>query len=285
MARSTKIVESGDTRPDQWDAVADGWNRYTPQIRAWLTEASATMLDMACIGPGMRVLDVAAGTGDQSGDVARRVGGAGSVLATDISGRMLAVAAVNLRAAGHGQVQTMLTDGAALALDNANFDAAICRLGLMFFADPLRGLEGVRRALRPGGRFGAMVFSEPSRNPCIGIVAAITARHAGLPVDGPARPGGLLSLGAPGLIETLFRSAGFVDVEVRRIDAPFRMASVGDYLEFIRTAASPVTTILDRIDEPSRRAAWAEIADALAPFASADGWDAPTELLLAAGAR
>jgi SAM-dependent methyltransferase len=285
MTASTFPQRGGSAAAAAWDAAAAGWNGQAPQIRAWLSEATAAMLDMADIRPAMRVLDLAAGAGDQSGDIARRVGPGGAVLATDISPRMLEAAAASLRAAHLTNVRTLLADGEALGLDDANFDAAACRLGLMFLDDPLRGLQTVRRALRPGGRFCAMVFSEPSTNPCIGLTVSIARRHAGLPMGDPYRPGSLMSLGKPGLIEALFRTAGFVDVEVRRVSAPFRLASVEAYLQFIRTAAGPVMAILDAIDEPARRAAWAEITEALSPFTGAAGWEAPTELLLAAGAR
>ena len=50
----------------QWDQAAAGWNEHTPQIRAWLRQATEAMLDMAGVAPGARVLDVAAGAGDQT---------------------------------------------------------------------------------------------------------------------------------------------------------------------------------------------------------------------------
>ncbi len=283
---SPTVPEHYDTcARSRWDAAADGWDEQAPQIRAWLREATAAMLDMADIGPGMKVLDVAAGTGDQTADIAGRVGPGGSVLATDVSPRMLAAAAANLSAAGLGNARTLLTAGETLALDGANFDAAVCRLGLMFFGDPLAGLQAIRRTLRPGGRFCAMVFSEPSANPCIGITVSIARRHAGLLPDDPYLPGALLSLGKPGLIEELFRSAGFVDLELRSVSAPLKLVSVEEYLRFVRTAAGPVMTILDRMSPDIWRAARAEMAAALSAYATVDGWEAPTELLLAAGAR
>lgn len=285
MTASTFPRRGGSPACSSWDAAAAGWNEQGSKIRAWLGEATVAMMDMADIRPGMQVLDVAAGAGDQSCDIARRVGPSGTVLATDISPSMLAAAAANLRAANLDNVRTLVADGEALGLEDANFDAAACRLGLMFFGDPLRGLQAIRHALRPGGRFCAMVFSEPSTNPCIGLTISIAMRRAGLPMADPYRPGSLMSLGKPGLIEELFRTAGFVDVEVRRVSAPFSLASVEDYLRFIRTAAGPVMTILDGIDEATRRTAWAEITEALSPFTGAAGWEAPTELLLAAGAR
>jgi SAM-dependent methyltransferase len=279
---SEQLPHSAST---QWDAAADGWDAQTPRIRAWLAGPTVAMLDMADVRPDMRVLDVAAGAGDQSCDIARRVGPDGEVLATDVSPRMLAAATANFRAAGYDNVKTRVADGETLGLDDANFDASVCRLGLMLLGDPLRGLQSARRALRPGGRFCAMVFSEASANPCIGILVAIATRHAGLPAGNPYRPGALLSLGQSGLVEALFSSAGFVDIDVKRMSAPFRLPSVDDYLGFVRTAAGPVMAILDRIEPTARQAAWAEIGEALLPFAGTDFWEAPTELLLVSGAR
>lgn len=285
MASPALSEPDDNSARSRWDAAADGWKEQAPQIRAWLGDATAAMLDMADVGPGMKVLDVAAGTGDQSCDIACRVGPGGSVLATDVSPRMLAAAAANLSAAGLVNARTLLIEGETLGLDNANFDAAVCRLGLMFFGDPLAGLQAIRRTLRPGGRFCAMVFSGPSANPCIGIIVSIALRHAGLLASDPYLPGALLSLGKPGLIEGLFRSAGFVDVAIRSVSAPFKLASVEEYLRFVRTAAGPVMTILDRLSPDTWQAARAEMAAALSAYATSDGWEAPTELLLVAGAR
>src|SRR5689334_11080227 len=79
----------------QWDQAAAGWDAHEPQIRAWLAGATEAMIDKAGIGPGSRVLDVAAGAGGQTLDVAERVGATGQVLATDLSPAILALAQAN----------------------------------------------------------------------------------------------------------------------------------------------------------------------------------------------
>jgi SAM-dependent methyltransferase len=125
---------------EQWDSHAKGWNDKSAQIRDWLCESTDAMLEMAEVRPGARVLDVAAGAGDQTLDIAKRVGPAGHVLATDLSPAILAFAKDNARRAGYGQVETLVVDGENLNVAEASFDAAICRLGLMFFPDPGKGL-------------------------------------------------------------------------------------------------------------------------------------------------
>ena len=269
----------------EWDAAAAGWDAHGPQIGAWLSRATEAMIGMAGVGPGSQVLDVAAGAGEQTLAIARRVGPTGRVLATDLSPQILARAADHARRAGHAQVQTLVADAEDLGLEPATFDAAVCRLGLMLFNDPLRGLREMHRALRPGGRVCAMVFSRPERNPCITILMATALRHAGLPAADPHRPGGLLSLGQPGRANQLFTAAGFQDVATTQIDAPFKLPSARDYLDFVRDSGSPIRQILGRLDAAAAAAAWADMETQLSVFTTTSGWEGPNELLLTAGRR
>ena len=135
----------------QWDQAASGWNAHTAQIREWLQPATEAMLEMAGVRRGARVLDVAAGAGDQTLDIAQRVGPDGYVLATDLSGSILEFAKGNARRAGYGNVGTLVADGESLQIDEGGFDATVCRLGLMLFPDPRQGLREMYRALKPGG--------------------------------------------------------------------------------------------------------------------------------------
>jgi SAM-dependent methyltransferase len=269
----------------QWDSAAAGWDAQTPQIRAWLAGATAAMLGAARIGSRMRVLDVAAGAGDQTLDVARRVGIGGSVLATDLSPAILTLAERNAHAAGLSNVTTRVGDGEELNPDDGSFDAAVCRLGLMLFPAPARALSAVHRVLHPGGRFAALVFSEPRVNPALGIVMSTAFRHAGVPPRDPFAPGALFSLGRPGALEAMFTEAGFTEVVATRVDAPFRLSSAADYVAFVRTSAPPILGLLARLDEAARAAAWADIEAGLAVFTTPTGWEGPNELLLVSGTR
>jgi SAM-dependent methyltransferase len=269
----------------QWDGAAAGWNAHGAQIRAWLHEPTEAMCRMAGVAPGLRVLDVAAGAGDQTLAIAQLVGVHGHVLATDLSPAILALARDNALRAGFAQVETRPADGEDLGLPEASFDAAVCRLGLMFFADPLRGLCEIRRALRPGAGLCTMVFSRPEKNPCLAILMSSALKHAGLPARDPFTAGGLLSLGKPGRIDDLYRSAGFEDVATTAVDAPFCLPSVDHYLSFVRNSASPILQILAGLDSAAAEAAWAEMRERLMPFTTPAGWQGPNELLLTAGRR
>ena len=268
-----------------WDTAAAGWNHHAALIHAWLHDATQTMLNEAHIGPGRRVLDIAAGAGDQTLDIARRVGPRGRVLATDLSPGILALALKNAEAEGLLQVSTQVADAQSMGLAGANFDAGVSRLGLMFCPTPLAALSEIRAALRPQGRFSALVFGRPEHNPCLTITLAMARQHAGM-VNGaeaqaprPFEPGSLMSLGKPGLLEALLHTAGFVDVSVRYVSAPFHTNSAEQYVDFLRSSASPIIEILAPLAEAARQGAWADITEQLKVFNAPSGWVGPNELL------
>jgi SAM-dependent methyltransferase len=262
-----------------------GWNDYSAQIRAWLRPATDAMLAMAGVRPGARVLDVAAGAGDQTLDIAQRVGPSGAVLATDFSPAILGYAKAAAERAGCANVRTLVADAERLALAEAEFDAAVCRLGLMLLPDPLAALRAMRRALKPGAGTCVMVFSTPQANPCVALLMATALEHAGLAPRDPFQPGGLFSLGKPGALDELFRAAGFGDVATTKLPAPFRLPSARAYLDFVRASASPIQQIVDGLDPAGREAAWTAMEARLKKFDTAVGWEGPNELLLTAARR
>ena len=196
-----------DTTRAQWEDAAAAWHAWGPTLEDWLGQATTLMLDTARITTGATVLDVAAGAGGQSLEAARRVGPSGHVLATDISPAILDYAAQTAAAAGLANVATRELDGERLDVDPASFDAVISRLGLIYFPDQPGALAGQYRALRPGGRIAAIVYSTPDRNGFFSIPVSIIRRRAQLPPPAPGQPGPF-SLGGPGVLEDAFRQPG-----------------------------------------------------------------------------
>src|SRR4028119_478396 len=93
-------VKYKETTREQWQEAAEAWHHWGPTLKEWLDEATETMLDMAGVGRGGRVLDVAAGAGGQTVRAAKRVGPDGDVLATEISSDILEFARESARQAG-----------------------------------------------------------------------------------------------------------------------------------------------------------------------------------------
>ncbi|MDM0113987.1 methyltransferase domain-containing protein [Variovorax sp. J22R133] len=271
---------------DAWDRAAEGWSRSTPLVRAWLRQATAAMLAEARLQLGARVLDLAAGAGDQTKDIAQAVGSSGDVLATDISPRILDFARQNIRDAGLPNVRFAVADAQQPLHGEAPFDAVLCRLGLMFCMRPDAALAATFQALRPGGRFVALVFGEPANNPCISTMMKLARKHRGLDASAsPCAEGGLFSLSAPGRMASLLTAAGYADVTVASLDAPFELPDAAAYIAFVRSSGSPIMEVLAPLDAPARQAAWQEMEAALQTFQSAQGWSGPNELLLCSATR
>jgi len=277
-------VRYKDTTRAQWEDAAAAWHAWGPTLEEWLGEATTLLLDAAGVTTGSRVLDVAAGAGGQSIAAAQRVGDAGAVLATDISPAILDYAAAAATAAGLTNVRTRELDGERLDVDAAAFDAVISRLGLIYFPDQPGALAGQYRALRPGGRISAIVYSTADRNGFFSVPVSIIRRRAQLPPPAPGQPGPF-SLGGHGVLEDAFRQAGFRDVGSQAIPAPLRLPRAADCVRFERESFGVLHQMLAGLTPEEQEAAWQEISTELARFEGADGFEGPCELIVGWGVK
>jgi ubiquinone/menaquinone biosynthesis C-methylase UbiE len=122
------------------------------------------LLDHTSIKPGMRVLDVATGSGPAARCAARRVGAEGHVTATDIAAPMLDVARSKPPIDGAAPITFIQSPAAPLRVESNAFDLAICQQSLQFFPDRLAALREMKRALRPGGQLAVAVWTEIADN-------------------------------------------------------------------------------------------------------------------------
>lgn len=269
----------------QWDRAASAWNNWAPLLTRWLGPATEMMLDMANVQTGSRVLDVAAGAGEQTLAAARRTGPTGYVLATDLSPVILKHAAANARLAGFTQVETQVRDGEALAeIDADPFDAVISRVGLIYFPDQHKALTGMRNQLRPGGRVGAITYAGADLNGFFSVPVGIIRRRAALPAPLPGQPGPF-SLGDPDVLAQRFIDVGFLDVEIERVDAPVRLDSALECLQFEQESFGALHQMMGDLSEQEQDDTWAEIEEALGEFEKDGRFEGPCEMLVAAATK
>jgi ubiquinone/menaquinone biosynthesis C-methylase UbiE len=278
-------VKYKETTREQWQEAAKAWDSWGPTLEEWLGQATEIMLDVAGVGPGSRVLDVAAGAGGQTLSAARRVGPTGYVLATDISSKILEYTLEAVQKQGLANVETHVMDGENLEeLDQGSFDAVISRVGLIYFPDQQKALSGMRRALKPGGRISAIVYSTPENNKFFSIPISIIRRRAQLPPPLPGQPGPF-SLGNPGVLEKAYEKAGFRDVSARTVPAPLRMPSAAECVRFERESFGALHQMLSGVDDAEKNAAWEEIEQELRQFEGPDGFEGPCELVVGGGIK
>ena len=278
-------VKYKQTTREQWQEAAERWHGWGPTLEEWLGEATEAMLEMAGVGAGSRVLDVAAGAGGQTIAAARRVGSTGHVLATDISPNILEFASAAAQDEGLTNVETRVMDGEELeGLEESTFDAVISRVGLIYFPDRRSALAGMLRALKPGGKLAAVVYSTPENNKFFSIPVSIIRRRAQLPPPLPGQPGPF-SLGADGVLEDAYRQAGFREVETRIVPSPLHLSSATECVRFERESFGALHQMLSGLPESERGAVWEEVEEELRQFEGADGFEGPCEMVVGAGVK
>jgi ubiquinone/menaquinone biosynthesis C-methylase UbiE len=278
-------IKYKETTRQQWQAAAGAWHEWGPTLAAWLDPATELMMEMADIRAGSRVLDVAAGAGEQTLLAAKRAGPKGYVLATDISSNILEFAQQNAHQAGLVNVETRVLDGEGLdELAPDSFDAVISRVGLIYFPDQQKALTGMRRALKSGGKLAAVVYSTPENNRFFSIPVSIIRKRAQLPPPLAGQPGPF-SLGAAGVLEAAYQKAGFHDIRIQVVPAPLKMKSAAECVRFERESFGALHQMLSGLNETERAETWKEIEETLRQFESPTGFEGPCEMIIGAGTK
>jgi ubiquinone/menaquinone biosynthesis C-methylase UbiE len=215
------------------------------------------LLRAARIAPGMRVLDIATGTGLAAEAALGVVGPMGHVTAADLSAAMVDEARTRLSNAKN--VSVVVEDGQALSFSDGSFDAVVCSLGLMFFPEPLRGLAEFRRVLRSGGRAAISVNTVSERSYYTRINIAI-AQHVPSLAEAAAR---VFSLGDETRLRSLFEAAGFQDVEITAEAHRFALPSFDAYFSPIEQGAGSSGQAFVSLPEDARRAVREEVRNDL----------------------
>lgn len=174
------------------------------QHRVW-AGPTADAWERAGIHPGAHVLDVGCGPGYGTFDLAQLVGESGRVYAVDVSARFVGHLAEEARRRGIGHIEARVEDLETLSVPASSVDFAFARWVLCFLRNPERAVERVARALRPGGAFVVMDYSNyeafriaprsAAMERVIGAVAASFRTHGGNPDVGLDVPGYMVRAG------------------------------------------------------------------------------------------
>lgn len=257
--------------------AAEHWQQDVKRRQQDMAEATQLMLEAAGLKPADHVLDIAAGTGDQSLLAARIVGSNGSVLATDISPEMLNIAARLAQQEGLTNVTTRVMDAEQLDLEDNAFDAVICRLGLMLMPHPQQAMREIRRVLKPGGKLAALVWSN---NPLFSLSLTIMAKHmqdTSIPASNP------FTLADPAVFERELTGAGFHDVMTRPIPFHSHYASLEAFLQ--SSGKRIMADVVGQLSQPDQQHLLDEVKQALSQFEGPQGLVAPAEMLLGVATR
>ncbi|MBW8186554.1 bifunctional demethylmenaquinone methyltransferase/2-methoxy-6-polyprenyl-1,4-benzoquinol methylase UbiE [Shewanella nanhaiensis] len=122
-------------------------------------------IESAGARPGMKVLDLAGGTGDLTAKFSHLVGDKGQVTLADINDSMLKVGREKLRDKGIvGNVNYVQANAEALPFPDNHFDIITIAFGLRNVTDKDAAIRSMLRVLKPGGKLLVLEFSKPKHD-------------------------------------------------------------------------------------------------------------------------
>ena len=271
MATSFNPTEFKAKMRAEWGSAAAGWRRWHDVVEAedGGKRHSAKLVELAVVGSGDTVLDVAGGYGEPSLTAARVVAPEGRVICTDISPEMLAFGKERAAKAGLNNVQFIQGDAEQLEFPAASFDAILSRAGLMFLPDVVGTLRRLRTFLKPRGRLAATVWGP---QPTVQFTAAVPtiSEALKLPPPPPGQPG-IFALADLNKLATLVKEAGYEDVKTGTIDIVFTTDSPEQYTEFIRGVAPAIAGLVDAQPSDIGERVWNKVTEGWKRFQDSDG--------------
>jgi len=267
---------------NRWEAAAPGWAKWEHVLALGFKDATETMLDMAKVCPGMNVLDVACGAGSTSLQAAERVGVTGRIVSSDISATMLEHVRQRASSRGIKNIETLECAAEDISVGSDRFDAAISRLGLMLFPEPINSGAAIRNALKPGARFVPLVFTTAPNNPFMSESMQILLRHANKEPPPPGGPG-IFALGVPGTLQATLEKSGYTEVTSETVSVRLTLKSAGEALEMMRGAFGNYRGVVADLSEDARNTAWSEVGEFLQQFETGAEWQVELEVVIGSG--
>lgn len=194
-----------------WNAIAVGYDEFVTPTHMWLANQGLRRVGLK---PGMRFLDVAAGSGALSIPAARS---GAQVLSVDLSPVMVEQLTARARKEGLG-LEARVMDGHALELEDNTFDICGSQYGVMLFPDLPRGLSEMVRVTKPGGKVLLHAYGPPQEIEFLGFfMAAMQAAvpdFSGLPTDPVPLP---FQVADPEKLRRELIGAGLKEVKVETV--------------------------------------------------------------------
>jgi ubiquinone/menaquinone biosynthesis C-methylase UbiE len=227
-----------------WDRVANNWQKWWKTIEKGAEKVSRRLIELAEIKSGSKVLDIATGIGEPAITAAKKVGGSGHVLATDISPQMLSVAKERAISLGlQNLIEFKEGDIETIELPSSAFDAVLCRWGLMFLPDLKAGLSNIYQSLLNDCRFAAAVWASPAQDTLIATMMNTIMKETNSQPPPPGTPGPF-SLSDENSLKNSFMIAGFKDPAVERMNVSFEFDSPSDFTAWTTETAAPLQKMI-----------------------------------------
>ncbi|MCW3839095.1 methyltransferase domain-containing protein [Micromonospora yasonensis] len=246
------------------------WADHAAQWDAVSAELNEALLTAAGINPDDRVLDLGCGNGQTTRLAARRARD-GSATGVDLSGPMLQAARTHAAGEGLTNVRFEQGDVQVYRFPPGEFDVALSRGGLTFFADPAAAFTNIAHALRPGGRLAFTCARAVGDQQWFTVF--MTALAGRVPRSDPRATyePGMFSLADPQRIDELLTAAGFRDITITGLDPAMTYGHDAADAAQLVLGSGPARALLENGDRKAATRARIALTTALGNYEQPDG--------------
>ena len=276
---------NADSNP-QWGSsyrliASEKWKAKSAAMGRDVTEA---LVEYAQPRPGMKVLDLASGTGEPAISLAARVGPEGQVTALDLSSELLEIASERAQQRGLTNFSTRQADAQQLPFPDQSFDLVTSRFGVMFFQHCEKALREVHRVLKPGSRACFLAWG-PFEQPYWSSTMGTVVKHVGGPalVAGGPDP---FRFAAPGSLSSVLEKAGFSNIVEETKTLPWTWPGTAEEVwEQAQAVATPFLPLLQRVPRERQDEVNHEVITAIRRYADGDSIKFGAMVVLASGKK
>jgi ubiquinone/menaquinone biosynthesis C-methylase UbiE len=245
-----QLEEIRDQQKQSWNKFSPGWKKWDKMTMDFLYPMGQAIIAAIKPSGNDEVLDIAAGTGEPGLTIATMLSG-GKVVITDLAEDMLEIARENARQRGISNIETVACDVSELPFADNRFDAISCRMGFMFFPDMQLAANEMARVLKHGGRIATSVWDIPEKNFWVTATMGTINKNMELPQPAPGAPG-MFRCSKPGLMRSLFESAGFKNIKEQQVNSKLNSGTVDTYWSMMTEVGAPIVAALSKADDALR---------------------------------
>jgi ubiquinone/menaquinone biosynthesis C-methylase UbiE len=252
-------------------SVPEKYDRYMGPI--FFEPYAADLTSRLPAREGLRVLELACGTGIATRCLRDSLPVGALLVATDLNGPMIERARSKFRPDEH--VEWQEADATALPFADGSFDVVVCQFGVMFFPDKLAAFREAQRVLGPGGEFLFSVWDALENNQ----LSLVAARAIGefFPSDPPNFYDVPFGFHDTRRIESMLASAGFESSEILLVEKPGISATAVEAAVALVEGTPMIGQVLARAHLPV-----SEVVSAVAKAIADRFGDAPVQSTLTA---
>ena len=256
-----------------WDAKAKHYDEFAGEITK---EAAQSMIEVAGVKAGNRLLDVACGTGSVAG-LALEQGL--TVTGVDFAPTMLVEARNKFPDAEFYE-----GDAEALQFESNTFDAVTCAFGILHLADPDKAIHEAFRALQVGGKYVFMVWSSPESHEYFKLVLNAVEEHGTMDVALPPAPP-IFRFSEHKECESALSSAGFTEVKATTLSLVWEPRSANDLLDLLNKSSVRIAMLLELQEPAALKKINKTILEGAAQFKKGDKFQIAWPAVMASGMK